>query len=121
MKTFKEFMEGMPVHWNPSARIGHDPVVSALEKIQKNQNRMPFSSNFTGFDAFQTNLGLDREELDSLKNLRLFVKNENGLNIDKNKYINVYKQIRGFAPKIIDQNQDYRFNAPPPPKSNNEF
>lgn len=107
MQTFLNWLdninEGTPIDWKPTSRIGYDPLTSALEKIQRNQGHLPFSGNYMSLDALKIKLGLDNEEFESLKRIKLFVRSDDGnggWNIDKNKFISIFKQIRKFSPKI---------------------
>lgn len=83
MKTWKQYCESREVNWKPSARIGYDPLISAIKKITQGKANLPFSGNFTDSSVIQSTFGLDDEELASLQKANLIIRNDHGYNIDR--------------------------------------
>lgn len=112
----KKLTEGRPANWSPAARIGNDPLTSAVEKIQRNLGQMPFDANFTGPDAVQTTFGLDGEELAALQQINLLARGQYGYNIDKNRFAAVFQSLRGRTPNTTYTHKTAGgVNVPPPP------
>lgn len=113
MKTFKQFVEGMPTQ---RMGAGGDPTMSALAKINKNQGQMPFDGGYNGPSVFKQVFGLDDQEMNALYKLKLTKQGTGqyggGFSIDKNRFNQVYQQLMKMSPDAYKPQQ----MTPPPPQ-----
>lgn len=105
MGIFQEWLkkridEGMPMNWKPSAPFLGDPITSALIKIERGIDNMPFNGNFTGADIIRTQFGLTDQEFAKLKEFRLFKKTEQGVNINYDAYVKLYTSLLQAPPSF---------------------
>lgn len=101
MQTFNKWLElreGFPANYTPTPRLGTDPLLSALHKINRGQGHQPFDGGFTDSSVIQTRLGLDDQEFNALKQARLLTKDATGVHVDKNKFAQIYQQFTRMTP-----------------------
>jgi len=115
----KKLTEGVPAGWKPSARIGFDPLRSSLEKIVRGLKSGQLDQGYTDSGVIKTIFGLDDDELQRLKNLKLIGRDDSedgyGWVINKERLASVYKQMSGGMSARMPPDATPRIPLPPPP------
>lgn len=124
METFLEWFEqhlseGRPAGYQPSAQIGVDPTVSALEKISRaaEQGIDPFAGGFMDSDVLFLKLGLQPGEIERVQQLGLVVRDpQRGTVINQPKFARIYQQLRNMPPSVQYRDRSQRIQPPPMPQ-----
>lgn len=84
--------------FNQRLGVGGDPLMSALNKINKGQGHQPFDGGYAGIDILAKRLGFDDGELKALYAAKLLAKDEMGYHIDKNRFNSFYTTLMKMTP-----------------------